>query len=357
MTANVLPPIERALQINMCPTDYRHVLHCLPHQLRSFEAQVDRIHLTIDMGKVTSGRYREDNHGTLAEKLMAFLQQMQAQHPKIVLDIVDYSDAGRALVQEPFFRSAPKPYPAKAFDGGPFHVYFWGMAASRARYILHMDSDMLFGGQSQTWISEAIALGNAQAHALFIAPLGGPPRHDGKIEPQNHHQMPGITDVSDAQLIARDPLTIAYQTVSTRIFLIDMQRFHQVVGSLEIIRPSFKRRMRSLALAQDPSAKPAEELLSHCLMKGPYRRLDFLGAGSGLYSLHPTYRSEDFYANLPNLIARIEAGDIPDAQRGDHDINQSMQDWSQALAGRSRSKRFKKALRHLISANLSRFKA
>ncbi|WP_281433711.1 hypothetical protein [Methylosinus sp. H3A] len=35
-----------------------------------------------------------------------------------------------------------------------------------------------------------------------------------------------------------------------------------------------------------------------------------------MYSLHPPYRSETFYRELPNLIARIVAGDIPDAQRG-----------------------------------------
>lgn len=356
MSATLLPPVARALQINMCPTDMRHVLHCLPHQLRTFETQVDRIHLTVDLGVVRSGRYRDDNREVLAKHLMEFLRSQAQQHPKICIDVVDYSDAGRALVTSTFFKDGQKPYPAKAFDGGPFHVYFWGIARCNARHILHMDSDMLFGGQSQTWLDEAIALQENNESALFVAPLGGPPRLDGQIEAPHQHQMPGVQNVDGPVLISTSPLTIAHQTVSTRLFLIDMQHFAQKIGSLTLVPPNFKRRLRAYALAEDPSSKPAEELLSHTLMTSSYRRFDFLGSGNGLYSLHPTYRSENFYSNLPTLIHRIEQGNVPDGQRGDHDINASMQDWTSALAQRTKGKRIAKALRHLISANLQRWK-
>jgi hypothetical protein len=61
-------------------------------------------------------------------------------------------------------------------------------------------------------------------------------------------------------------------------------------------------------------------------------RRDFLGSAPGMWSLHPPYRCADFYAKLPDVIARVEDGNIPDAQRGDHDINGSMVDWSEAVA-------------------------
>ncbi len=51
--------------------------------------------------------------------------------------------------------------------------------------------------------------------------------------------------------------------------------------------------------------------------------------------LHPPYRSEEFYRALPGLIERIENDDIPEAQRGDYELNDSMFDWSRA---RRRSK-------------------
>ena len=49
-----------------------------------------------------------------------------------------------------------------------------------------------------------------------------------------------------------------------------------------------------------------------------------------MWSLHPPYRSEEFYRELPGLIERIENGDIPEAQRGDYELNDSMFDWSRA---------------------------
>ncbi len=59
-------------------------------------------------------------------------------------------------------------------------------------------------------------------------------------------------------------------------------------------------------------------------------RVEFLGEPPGMWSLHPPYRSPNFYESLPDLIQRIESGNIPEAQRGDHDVNDSLIDWSSA---------------------------
>jgi hypothetical protein len=100
---------------------------------------------------------------------------------------------------------------------------------------------------------------------------------------------------------------------------------------------------------------PAEEVLSDNMMRIGVYRLDFLGTGKGMYSLHPPYRSPEFYAALGSIVERIEKGDVPEGQLGDFDINGSMVDWTSALAAKTRSKRYAKALRHLISANVQRF--
>jgi hypothetical protein len=57
-----------------------------------------------------------------------------------------------------------------------------------------------------------------------------------------------------------------------------------------------------------------------------------------MWSLHPPYRSETFYTLLPELIARVEAGDVPVAQRGDFDVNDSMIDWSDARRATRRAR-------------------
>lgn len=352
----LLAPVNRALQINMYPLDVEHVIHCLPHQLRTFADQVDRIHLTVDLRAVTAGRYRGEAFDQTSKKLITYLKTIQRENPKVEVDIVDYSQEAHALVSQLFFKDSAHPYPSKAFDGGPFHVYFWGIAKANAEYVLHMDSDMLFGGQSQNWLSEAIELFEREENALFIAPLGGPPRLDLDISPPKHSRFPGLQDIPSPRLVSSDPLTIAHDSVSTRLFLINMTRFKQQVGSLPLLVPNLKRRLRAFAFAQNPQSMPAEEVLSHLLMSKRFTRLDFLGSGNGMFSLHPTYRSPEFYHELPSLIARIEAGDIPLAQRGDHDLNASMHDWSSALKQRTMMKRYRKAIKHLISANLNRWR-
>ena len=59
-------------------------------------------------------------------------------------------------------------------------------------------------------------------------------------------------------------------------------------------------------------------------------RIDFLGNDPGMWSLHPPYRSTLFYDRLPSLIQQVETGDVPESQRGCHDMNDSMVDWSSA---------------------------
>lgn len=356
MSPLLLPPVDRALQINMYPFDLKHVVHCLPHQLRVFENQVERIHLTVDGRAASAGRYKSDHFDLASKELYRFLKSMQAQHPKLEVDIVDYGTQARELVSSVFFRNSAVAFPEKAFDGGPYHVYFWGIAQANARYVLHMDSDMMFGGGSQTWVSEAIDLFAAQPRAVFVAPLGGPPRHDRQVETHSAEVMPGLRFKPKPIWIVDQPITVEHRTVSTRIFMIDMQRFAATPGSLMVERPNLKRRIRSLAFNHDPASMPAEEVLSHALINHDLTRLDFLGRGDGLYSLHPVYRSAEFYENLPNLIARIESGDIPDSQRGHYDITDAMQDWTSARAARTPFKRYKKALRHLLDANLIRLR-
>jgi hypothetical protein len=60
-----------------------------------------------------------------------------------------------------------------------------------------------------------------------------------------------------------------------------------------------------------------------------------------MWSLHPPYRSEAFYASLPELVGRVESGDVPNAQRGEHDVHDSMVDWTSV-----RKPRWRRIARH-----------
>jgi hypothetical protein len=86
------------------------------------------------------------------------------------------------------------------------------------------------------------------------------------------------------------------------------------------------------------------------MMRKGLSRIDFLGSGAGLYSLHPPYRTDTFYRELPHLIARIVAGAIPEAQRGEYDVNSSMFDWTEALRQKTTGRRLARAVRALLSS-------
>jgi hypothetical protein len=81
----------------------------------------------------------------------------------------------------------------------------------------------------------------------------------------------------------------------------------------------------------NPPQDLPEHLFTEVMRAHGLVRREFLGTGPGMWHLHPPYRCADFYTKLPSLIARCEAGDMPPAQRGCHDINDSLVDWTDAL--------------------------
>ncbi len=340
-------PVRSALQINMHPLDARHVEHVLPHQLRVWGGQVERVSLTVDTQRSRNGRYRGEAYEESRAQLFKQIEAIARGNSKVSIDEVDYSAAARESVRRRYF-GALTDYPDKAFDGGPFHAYFYGLLKADADYVVHMDSDMLFGGADPGWLAQATQLLRATSDALFAGPLPGPPRADGSLA-DRHRSLPGMAPLPPPTRLAAPYPAYRFQSVSTRIFVLDERKFATRLGSLELVRPDLKRRLRAWAFRQSSLTMPAEEALSAAMARRSLFRVDFLGSGAGMFSLHPPYRSETFYRELPALIARIERGDLPEAQRGDYDVNASLMDWSEALRQRTRGRRALRALRGLVA--------
>jgi hypothetical protein len=85
-----------------------------------------------------------------------------------------------------------------------------------------------------------------------------------------------------------------------------------------------------------------EDTISQIMLDKGLQRIDFLGSEAGAWTLHPPYRNEEFYANLPQIISRVELDQIPEEQRGDYDINYSMVNWDNAKAAISEASLKKK---------------
>jgi hypothetical protein len=299
-----------SLQINLAPGDYRHAKYILPHQLKKLSGQVDEIILTIDT-KPGKGRFAEgwDEYKGL---LNAFLWDDIQKDYNVKIVPVDYSAQVKSKVAQYFFSADDMPL--KDFRGGPFYAYFFGLYSAKNNLVFHLDSDMFLGGKSQTWIKEAVDFFKSDPDIFIVSPLPGPP-HPGDI----------VRDQHIVNKIA--PYTWELNGMSTRIFFIDKRKF--ATNKLAISKPGIRNQIKAVVQGNSNADLP-EHLISTFITAHCLKRVDFLGSDGGLWSLHPPYRTDEFYRDLPALISRVNENDFPEKQMGFYDIIDEVCDWAPA---------------------------
>jgi hypothetical protein len=302
-----------SLVINVAPPDLPTAKHTLPHQLRQWAKQVDEIRLVLDLHQ-SVGKYAEGWEGRLPG-IQRLLEDCCTEHAHARIVEVDYRPTEVERLRDVFFDC--RNFPAKDVLGGPFYPYFFALDAASNDYVLHTDADMMFGGGSQTWISEAIELLKDRSDVLVCSPLPGPPAADGQLR---------------SQTLEREPFnSLAFRAhrVSTRIMFTDMRRFHSRIGRVTVTRPPLRAWLRAI-MDGNPPWENFETIYSRAMVERGLVRIDFVGDSPGMWSVHPPYRSPLFYERLPSLIKEIESGQIPEAARGHHDVHDSMVDWTSA---------------------------
>lgn len=313
------------LQISLAPSDHAHARELLAHQVRTWRDQVAEILLTVDFHRSAgrfSARWEEGR-----ERILPLARSI----PGARVVEVDYGAEAQARVSREFFGGVPR-LPAKEFRGGPHYSYFFGLTEAAHDHVLHLDSDMFFGGGSTTWLQEAVADQQADPRVLFSAPLPGPPSADGGLRSQEAKAASGRARAFD------------FDTMSTRLFLLSRRRFRSTLGRLRLRGPGLRGSIKALVERNPPQDLP-EHLFTHGMHRRGLIRREFLGQGSGMWHLHPPYRCADFYARLPELVARCESGDMPEAQRGCHDINESLVDWSEPIEALRTNRWWRRLLR------------
>jgi hypothetical protein len=118
--------------------------------------------------------------------------------------------------------------------------------------------------------------------------------------------------------------------MNTRLYLIDRARMRERLLPLTLLGPIRLVSRLKARIHGNPPFGAAELVLSQAMRAAGMYRLDFLGRAPGMWSLHPPFRSPEFYRELPRLIEQVETGRIPDAQLGDYELGDSMLDWSRA---------------------------
>lgn len=326
MTGGVRDVAPVTLEITLASPDVRHVEHVLPHQLRAWAAQVSEILCVVDLLPVPGRPDRSWERD--GQRLLDLVDRCCAEYPHAHRRVVDYgADAARALSDAFFFGS---PIPPKTYRGGPFYAYLWGWHEAVNDYVFHLDSDIMFGGGSQTWVHEAIGMLRDRPNLLVCQPFPGPPTADGGIYAAGAEHEPGPVPA------------FRFRTITTRYFLIDRGRFRERIGGLTERAHSpfvtkvglldwlhglravpFRDRLRPLRLVT-PRVDLPERLLGEAMTAAGMYRLDYLGRERGMWTLHPLERTEAYYECLPELVARIERGEVTDAQRGHYDLDASM---------------------------------
>ena len=299
------PPVT--LQISLAPSDHEHALVLLPHQIRAWREEVAEILLTVDFHR-SPGRFSARWEAG-KDKILPLARSV----PGARVVEVDYSPTSSARVADAFFGGVG--VPAKDFRGGPFYSYFFGLHAAAHDRVLHIDSDMFFGGPTSGWMETALERMERRPEILVAAPLPGPPAPDHSLR-----QLRGRRAASP------DP-AFDFEEMSTRIFLVDRRRFRADFGMLSPRRPALRDCVKALVEGNPPADLP-EHLFTRRMREKGLVRHEF--AGPGKWHLHPPYRCADFYARLPELVRRCETGDLPAGQLGDHDINDSLVNWNEA---------------------------
>lgn len=296
------------LQINLAPGDYPHAKLILHHQLKTLAGQVDEIVLTVDT-KQSSGRFSQ-GWFKYQDLLNTFLDaEIKPNYPVRILP-VNYSQEINILVAEYFFGS--KKIPEKDFRGGPFYSYFFGLFHASNNLVLHLDSDIFLGGGSQTWIEEAKAMFESHPRYLVVSPHPGPP-----------HPLGILIDQKIVKEIK--PYTYELCGMSTRIFMMDKSIF--AAQKIPLRKPVLRSQVKAI-VQRNPNAELPEVLIRNFMELNDLKRLDFLGQGKGLWSLHPPFRTKSFYDNLANIISRVDSGDLPEAQYGFYDVVDELCDWT-----------------------------
>jgi hypothetical protein len=310
------PPSPVTFQISLTPEDLGEARHLLPHQLRQWAGQVAEVLCTVDLPpQRTRASGTHDPLGGLGE----FLGEQMLLHPHLRWMEVDYSSNALRRVADALYQG--RRVPLHNYRGRPIYAYLYGLMAASHDLVFHIDADMLFGGGSQGWIREAVELLEQRADVITCSPLPGPPRVDGRLLSQE--DPPG--DVVGAPVVREPHGSPAYRfaTFSARLFLLNRRKLASSVGPLRAEWPPLRKVVRPLLHGRRPHER-LEQVISRAMIRRRMVRVDFLGADLGMWSIHPVDRSLRFKRLLPELIRRVEEGDVDDSQRGEYDLTEGM---------------------------------
>ncbi len=208
------------------------------------------------------------------------------------------------------------------YGGCAFMGYWAAIDAPATRFVLHYDADMcLYQENGFDWAAAALRVWADYPQVVAATPRISPPgfaRTPDEDAPSLHEGRPAER-VRDGWL---------NDWFSTRCFLFDRERLAPHLPLVRGLRTLESRLRRAL----DRGYPVGPETLLHYVL-GPrgQRRLNLSDPRAWL--LHPNSKPPAYLALLPGILAAVQAGRVPPAQRGHSDLELGA--WSEFLAAPS----------------------
>ena len=201
------------------------------------------------------------------------------------------------------------------FRGYPIYGSFRQFLDTEAKYILHLDCDMIFyEDPTFSWIKEGVRVMEENEDILCVLPRGGPPTKDGSL-----HQGTTTFEIDEKRGL------YLFKSFTSRHYLIHRERFLSLLP-LQPLWLSWREPIKS-RLFGNGKMLCWEAMVEHALQKSDMWRADLMTDKA--WSLHPGDRSEEFYQLLPQVIDSVNRNEFPEEQRGHFDLRLS--DWKHFL--------------------------
>ena len=269
------------------------------------------VSVVIDARKATGvlgNSLRQANISELNQKIEALQKQSHFNIIETAYDTKRIKQASKLQFGHGFSET-------HCFRGYPIYGSFKQFLETDAKYVLHLDCDMIFyEAPAFSWIKEGVRVMEENKDVLCVLPRGGPPTKDGNL-----HQGTTPYQVDDKREL------YLFKNFTSRHYLIHRERFLSLLP-LKPLWLSWREPIKS-RLFGTGKMLCWETMVEYALEKSDLWRADLMTEQA--WSIHPGDRSAEFYQLLPQIIDSVNRNEFPEEQRGHFDLRLS--DWKHFL--------------------------
>ena len=286
-------------------SDTLFIANILPHLIKLLEKADCKISLMLDTrdpSGVLASTLEQSSLLEITTKIENIQNKLNFDFLTTSYDLRSIRSKNRLQFNFPFKET-------HCFRGYPIYGSFKQFIDTEAKYILHMDCDMIFyEAPSFSWVQEGIRIMEENEDILCVLPRGGPPTKDGSL-----HQGTTSYEVDEKKGL------YLFKNFTSRHYLIHRERFLSLLP-LKPLWLSWREPIKS-RLFGDGKMLCWETMVEEALSKSDIWRADLMTDQA--WSPHPGDRSEEFYQLLPEIIDSVNRNEFPEEQRGHFDLRLS----------------------------------